>query len=84
MRSATSKAVAFALALGLAATTAAASPEAPPGSAAPGPSTSDRRAPGGEDREEAADPSYQTISTLGALALGVLGLLWMRRKGAPS
>ena len=28
---------------------------------------------------DGADPTFQTLSTLGALALGVLGLLWVRR-----
>ncbi len=36
----------------------------------------------GTEREESDDPAsrrQQTLSTLGALMLGVLGLLWMRR-----
>lgn len=34
---------------------------------------------GAETGPESADPAFQTLSTLGALALGVLGLLWVRR-----
>ena len=39
---------------------------------------------GSEDApaDESATPSYQAFSTLAALALGVLGLLWVRRRAA--
>lgn len=37
------------------------------------------RAPGTDGAPDGADPTFQTLSTLGALALGVLGLLWVRR-----
>lgn len=35
-----------------------------------------------DDSGDDAAPSQQLFSTLGALSLGVLGLLWMRRRAA--
>jgi MYXO-CTERM domain-containing protein len=46
---------------------------------APGRERQSRDEPPGED---SAAPSYHAFSTLGALALGVLGLLWVRRHTA--
>ena len=51
---------------------------AAPGDSAPA-VESGEASPGAETGPESADPTFQTLSTLGALALGVLGLLWVRR-----
>lgn len=52
-------------------------PAAPLATALPESSTRADELPPGESTD-----SYQTLSTLGALGLGVLGLLWVRRHTA--
>lgn len=42
----------------------------------------ERRESDDERGDDTSGPAYQSLSTLGALALGVLGLLWVRRHTA--
>jgi MYXO-CTERM domain-containing protein len=88
MGAATIKALAVAAVLmlavpgpGLATAAEARSADTMPTSEVPAPRR-DRQSRDEPTGKDSAAPSYHAFSTLGALALGVLGLLWVRRHTA--